>query len=76
MSKTTQVRVYPATLETIKDEVLRRRKDGKDQPPLDTPASVIRDAVEYYLEEDVDPSLIGVGSEAAVIRSLKKGEIL
>jgi hypothetical protein len=58
MPKTIQTRVYPATLDAVKAEVLRRRKEGKFQPPLDTPASVVRDAVEYYLTEDQDPTAV------------------
>jgi hypothetical protein len=67
--KTIQTRVYPTTLKIVKAEVLRRRKDGKYQPPLDTPASVIRDAVEYYLADDGDPSIVsgtGVFTKAGI----------
>ena len=50
--KTIQTRVYHATLARVKDEVLHRRKERKFQPPLDTPASVIRDAVALLLDGD------------------------
>ena len=79
MSKTIQTRVYPATLDAVKSEVLRRRKEGKFQPPLDTPASVIRDAVNLLLEDDEDPT-IGVTLDEIctvppIMRGIKSQEI-
>ena len=48
--RTVQARVFESTMLKIKGEVARRRREKKYQPPMDTSCTIVRDAVNYYLD--------------------------
>jgi hypothetical protein len=52
--KTVQTRIYVDDLKRLKDEVARRRHATHFRVPLDTPASVMREALNYVLGNTKD----------------------
>jgi hypothetical protein len=51
MTKSIQTRVWPDTLEKVRREVERRRAKASYGDPKATSTQVVRDAVDYYLDD-------------------------